>query len=71
MIAQKTLKSGTVKISKRFLENPWIPLINYKVNLIVTCYANCFIAAETADGRVSTFATTDTKLYNSVITLST
>ena len=48
-----------------------MPLINYKVSLIVTCYANCFIAAETADGQVSTFATTDIKLYNSVITLST
>ena len=59
----------------KYLRDFWrtleMPLINYKVSLIVTCYANCFIAAETADGQVSTFATTDTKLYNSVITLST
>ena len=63
-----------------------IPLINCEINLILTCSENCVLASKAtrdadpdADPTVAaidsptnaTFKITDTKLYISVVTLST
>ena len=45
-----------------------MPLINCKVNLILTWSSTCVITASNGAG---TFAITDTKLYVPVVTLST
>ena len=45
-----------------------MPLINYEVNLILTCSSTSVITNSTGAGR---FAITDTKLYVPAITLST
>ena len=45
-----------------------MPLINYKINLILTLSANCVISKE--DRRI-TFPITDSELYIPVVTLST
>ena len=46
-------------------------LINCKINLMLPWSANCFLVVGTATNQVPTFAITDTKLYVSVVTLST
>ena len=48
-----------------------MPLINCEINLILTWYANYFIAAVTYTNQVPTFAQTDTKPYVLVVTIST
>ena len=45
-----------------------MPLINCEVNFILTWLSTCVITNSTGAGR---FATTDTKLYVPVVTLST
>ena len=45
-----------------------MPLINWKVNLILTWSKDCVIINSTGDGK---FKTTNTKLYVPVVTLST
>ena len=45
-----------------------MPLINCEVNFILTWLSTCVITNYTGAGR---FATTDTKLYAPVVTLST
>ena len=50
------------------MENAWDPLINCEVNLILTWSKDCVITNSTGEGK---FATTETKLYVSVVTLST
>ena len=45
-----------------------MPLINCKVNLILTCSDQCVLSNDT---KVTTSAITDTKLYAPVVTLST
>ena len=77
------MKFCATKAFKQFLD---IPLINRKINLILTRYENCFIttkaardAGPDADPAVAavihttsaTFKITDTKLYIPVGTLST
>ena len=56
----------------KYLSNFWrtheMPLINCKVNLILTWSSTCVITNSTGSGR---FTITDTKLYVSVVTLST
>ena len=53
------------------LSNLWrileMPLINSKINLILTWFADCVISAAT---EVKKFAITDTKLYVLILTLS-
>ena len=84
----KVGKSGTeVVIPLKHLSNFWralnIPLINYKVELILTCSKNCILADMTArdagnnEDLQQLFAPTgiefqikDTKLYVPVVTLS-
>ena len=43
-----------------------MPLINWEINLILTCYANCVISV--VNGTTQ-FAITDTKLYLLAVTL--
>ena len=45
-----------------------MPLINCKINLILTYLANCVISEV---DRVTAFTITDTRLYVQVVTLST
>ena len=40
-------------------------LINYQINLILTWPANCVVSEE---NKVTTFAITDTKLYDPIVT---
>ena len=57
----------------KYLSNFWktleMPLINCKINLILTWSENCVISSATAD-QATTFAITDTKLYVPIETLS-
>ena len=46
-------------------------LINYEVNLILTCSSTCVLVSTNNADQVATFAITDTKLYVPVVTLST
>ena len=48
-----------------------MPLINCKVNLILTWSSTCVLIATNIDNQIATFAITDTKLYVPVVTLST
>ena len=48
-----------------------MPLINCDINLILTLSANSFIIEAPVENQVSAFTKTDTKLYVSVINLST
>ena len=48
-----------------------MPLINCKINLILIWSANCFLVAGAVANQVLAFTVTDTKLYVSVVTLST
>ena len=45
-----------------------MPLTNWKINLILTCFENCIISSATGKTK---FAITDTKLYVPIVTLST
>ena len=57
------------------LSNFWraleMPLINCKINLILTCSAYYFIVAGLVVNQSPTFTITDTKPYVPVVTLST
>ena len=64
-----------IMVPLKYLGNFWrtleILLNNCEVNLILTWSANCtIIYTDTAD-QIPTFTITETKLYNSVVTLST
>ena len=48
-----------------------MPLINCEVNLILTWSSTCVLVATGVQNQNATFATTDTKLYVPVVTLST
>ena len=48
-----------------------MPLINCKVNLILTWSANCVIVSTNVANQGATFTITETKLYVPVVTLST
>ena len=59
-------------VSLKYLSKFWrtleIPLINCEINVILTWSEKCVLANDT---KAATFAITDTKLYVSVVTLST
>ena len=59
----------------KYLSNFWrtleMPLINCEINLILTWSANFFIVSTNVAAQNATFEITDTKLYVSVVTLST
>ena len=53
------------------MENPWDASNNYEVNLILTWSQNCSVSSHTAANQTTTFPKADTKLYVSVVILST
>ena len=57
-----------LKVLSKFWRTLEMPLINCEVNLILTWSSTCVIANSIG---VGTFATTDTRLYVPVVTLST
>ena len=65
-------KDVEIMVPQKYLSNFWrtleMPLINCKVNLILTWSSTCVITNSTGGGR---FAITDTKVYVPVITLLT
>ena len=48
-----------------------MPLINYEIELILDCSANCVVIYTNVDNQVPTFTITETNLYVPVVTLST
>ena len=59
----------------KYISNFWrtfeVPLINCEVNLILTWSANCVLIYTNVANQNPTFEITETKLYVSVVTLST
>ena len=59
----------------KYLSNFWrtqeMPLINYEVELILNCSADCVIICTDVSNQNLTFKTTQTNLYVPVVTLST
>ena len=48
-----------------------MPLINYGINLILSCSANCVIVSIAVTNQGAIFSIIDTKRYVPVVTLST
>ena len=76
-ITGKTPNNGNTKdveiiVPLKYLSDFWrtleMPLINCEVNLILTWSKDCVSTNSTGEGK---FATTETKLYVPVVTLST
>ena len=75
----RTGNNGTKDVEKmvpqKYLSNFWrtleMPLINCEVNLILTWSSTCVLIATRIPNQNAKFAITDTKLYVSVVTLST
>ena len=67
-------KNVEIMVPLTYLRNIWktlgMPLINCKINLILTCSAYCVIVSTNNANQGATFATTETKLYILVMTLS-
>ena len=67
-------KDVEIMVPIKYLSNFWrtleMPLINCKVNLILTWSTNCVIVSSADVNQNATFAINDTKLYVTVITLS-
>ena len=67
-------KTVEIMVPLKYLSNFWrtleMPLINCKINLILTCSTNCVIVSANVANQNATFAITDTKLYVPVVTLS-
>ena len=59
-----------LKYSSNFCVTLEMSLINCEINLILTWSANCVISSA-AENQAIIFAISDTKLYVSVVTLST
>ena len=68
-------KDVEIMVPLKYLGNFWrtleMPLINYKVNLILTWSSTCVLVATNIQNQSATFSITDTKLYVPVVTLST
>ena len=68
-------KDVEIMVPLKYLSNFWrtleVPLINCEVNLILTWSSTCVLIATGIVNQNATFAITDTKLYVSVVTLST
>ena len=71
----KGRKDVEIMVPLKYLSNFWrtleMPLINCEVNLILTWSSTCVLIATGTQNQAATFATTDTKLYVPVVTLST
>ena len=68
-------KNVEIMVSLKYLNHFWrtlgMPLINCEINLILAWSENCVIVCTKVANQNATFAITDTKLYVSVVTLST
>ena len=68
-------KNVEIMVPLKYLSNFWrtleMPLINCEINLTLTSSTNCGIVSTNVANQNATFEITDTKLYVSVITLST
>ena len=68
-------KDVEIMVPLKYLSNFWrtleMLLINCEVNLILTWSSTCVLIATNIPNQNATFAITDTKLYVSVVTLST
>ena len=60
-----------LKYLSNFSQTLEMPLINCKINLILTCATNCVTVVSNVANQNATFSITDTKLYVPVVTLST
>ena len=64
-----------IMVSLKYLSNFWrtleMSLINCEINIILTWSTNCLIVSTNVANQNATFAITDTKLYVSVVSLST
>ena len=78
-ITGQTGNNGTkdveIIVPLKYLSNFWrtleMPLINCKVNLILTWSSTCVLIATNIPNQNATFGITDTKLYVPLVTLST
>ena len=68
---QKCWSNGTMKISKSFWRTLDMPLISCEINLILTWSGNRFKIANPFNSQDAIFTITGTKLYVTVVTLST
>ena len=68
-------KNVEIMVPLKYLSNLWrtleMPLINCEVNLILAWSSTCVLIATNTPNQNGTFAITDTKLYVTVVTLST
>ena len=68
-------KNVEIMVPLKHLSHFWrtleMPLINCEINFILTWSTNCVIIFTNVANQNATFATTDTKLYVPVVTLST
>ena len=68
-------KNVEIMVPLKYLSNFWrnleIPLINCEITLDLNWSKNCVIVATNVAAEAPTFSITDTKLYVSVLTLST
>ena len=68
-------KNVGIMVPLKYLSKFWraleLPLINCEVDLILTCSSTCVLIATNIRNQNTTFAITNTKLYVSVVTLST
>ena len=78
LIAQKgdnCTKNGEIMVPLKYLSNFWrileMPLINCETTLDLNWSENCVIMATNVAAQTTTFSITDTKLYVSVVTIST
>ena len=75
----QTVDNGTknveIMVPLKYLSNFWrtleMPLMNCEINLMLIWSANCVIVFTDVANQITTFTITDTKLYVSVVTLST
>ena len=68
-------KDVEIMVPLKYLSNFWrtleMPLVNCKVNLILTWSSTCVLIATGVQNQNATFVITSTKLYVPVVTLST
>ena len=74
-IGDNGIKRVEIKAQLKYLSNFWknieMPLINGKINLILTWFSNSVIVYTNIANKGVTFAITETKLYVPVVTLLT
>ena len=56
-----------LKYLSKFWRTLEVPLVNYEINLILTCSANCFVIDAPINNQVPAFSITHTKFYVPVV----